>query len=418
MFRRHQLVSTLFNLRGNPRACVYTEPLWGIPFNLFAPYASLYMYALGVTDKQIGLIATIGMTFQIIFSLLGGVITDKLGRRFTTFLFDFICWSIPCLIWTFSHSFIYFVIAAIFNSVFKITSNSWGCLLVEDSDKKQIVSIFTWIYIFAQCTAFIAPIAGLLVGAYGLVPAVRVFYFTGFIMMSIKFFLTYKYSTETHQGKIRMEQTKHLNLFKQLSGYGAVIKQIFKTPETILTVGLMLTMSIISMVNSTFWPIMITENLHISNKAIGIFPFVRSLVMLLFFFTIVPKIKASNFKTPMLFGFCIFIISQLLLLITPDKGYLIIVISIILEATSISLISPLLDSLQVLMVDPQERARIIAILYVIVIGFTSPFGWIAGNLSSIDRKLPFVMNLVLLLCGILLTYFASLAAKQKAAIHA
>ena len=34
------LISTLKNLRGNPRACVYTEPLWGIPYNLFAPYAS------------------------------------------------------------------------------------------------------------------------------------------------------------------------------------------------------------------------------------------------------------------------------------------------------------------------------------------------------------------------------------------
>jgi len=28
----HSLITTLKSLRGNPRGCVYTEPIWGIPF--------------------------------------------------------------------------------------------------------------------------------------------------------------------------------------------------------------------------------------------------------------------------------------------------------------------------------------------------------------------------------------------------
>lgn len=75
------MVDTLLKLKGNPRACVYTEPLWGIPFNLYGPYVSIYMYSLGVNDAQIGLIVSIGMIFQIIFALLSGAITDKLGRK-------------------------------------------------------------------------------------------------------------------------------------------------------------------------------------------------------------------------------------------------------------------------------------------------------------------------------------------------
>ena len=42
------LVHSLLSLRGNPRACVYTEPLWGIPYNLYSPYATLFMVALGI----------------------------------------------------------------------------------------------------------------------------------------------------------------------------------------------------------------------------------------------------------------------------------------------------------------------------------------------------------------------------------
>ena len=52
--KNHVLITTLKNLTGNPRGCVYTEPLWGIPFNLYAPYASVYMVALGLSDAQIG----------------------------------------------------------------------------------------------------------------------------------------------------------------------------------------------------------------------------------------------------------------------------------------------------------------------------------------------------------------------------
>ena len=57
---RHPFISALTGLKGNPRACVYTEPLWGIPFNLYGPYVTLYMYALGLGDSRIGLVISIG----------------------------------------------------------------------------------------------------------------------------------------------------------------------------------------------------------------------------------------------------------------------------------------------------------------------------------------------------------------------
>jgi hypothetical protein len=46
------MLHTLRNLRGNARAAVYTEPLWGIPFNLFATYVSIYMVALGLKARS------------------------------------------------------------------------------------------------------------------------------------------------------------------------------------------------------------------------------------------------------------------------------------------------------------------------------------------------------------------------------
>ena len=41
---------------------------------------------IGLADRQIGLIASISMGFQILLALLSGAVTDKLGRRRTTLI--------------------------------------------------------------------------------------------------------------------------------------------------------------------------------------------------------------------------------------------------------------------------------------------------------------------------------------------
>jgi MFS family permease len=408
----HPFIQSLLQLKGNARGCVYTEPLWGIPFNLYAPYVSVYMLALGLTDSQIGLLASIGLGFQVFTALLSGAITDKLGRRRATYIFDLLSWSVPTLIWAFSQNFWYFLVAAVINSVWRVTMNSWSCLLVEDTDPELLVDIYSWIYIAGQVVAFVAPLAGLLIHQFGLVPAVRGLYFLAFIMMTIKFIATNAMTTETRQGLKRMEETRHQSLPSMMGEYRGVVSQILRTPATLITLGLMLVVSIFFTVNNTFWAILATEKIHIPEQHLALFPFIRSSVMLIFFFTIMPRLRHLHFRNPMLIGYAIFIVSQALLLITPEKGYLLLGISVLLEACAIPLASTLMDKMVVLTVDPQERARILAILYVIVIIFTSPFGWIGGQLSEFNRLLPFVLNLGVLAVGAFLVYLAGRLAKE------
>jgi MFS family permease len=69
--------------------------MFGIPYNLYATYASVYILKLGLTDAQIGLTISVGLAMQILGALLGGPITDKFGRRKTTLIFDLLAWSVP-----------------------------------------------------------------------------------------------------------------------------------------------------------------------------------------------------------------------------------------------------------------------------------------------------------------------------------
>jgi len=414
--KNHSLITTLKSLTGNPRGCVYTEPLWGIPFNLYAPYISIYMVALGLSDKQIGLIVSISWSFQIVLALLSGVITDKLGRRRTTLIFDILAWSVPALISAIAQNFWYFVAAGIINSIWQITHNSWTCLLVEDADQNQLVDIYTWIHIANQLVGFVAPLAGLLIGVFTLVPTVRGLYIFAAIMFTLKAVVTYLMTEETGQGKVRMHETRHQSLMSVLQEYRGVLQDLLHTPQTLYTAGIMLIISISNVITGSFWGIIVTERLHIPAQNLAIFPFVKSAVMLFFFFMVMPRFNKMHYKLPLVIGFLGFVVSQLLLITAPERSYLFLIVSVFLEACCFATINPLMDQMIALTIDPKERARIQSILYVGIILITSPFGWIAGNLSGLDKSLPFILNIALFGGGAVLAYLAGNAAQKRLAV--
>ncbi|MBC7876221.1 MAG: MFS transporter [Anaerolineales bacterium] len=411
--KNHSLITALKNLKGNPRGCVYPEPLWGIPYNLYFPYVSIYMIALGLSDKQIGLIVSISWGFQIILALLSGVVTDKLGRRLTTLIFDIISWSVPALISAFAQNFWYFLAAGVINSVWRITHNSWSCLLVEDAEQDQLVDIYTWIYIANVLVGFIAPVAGILIGAFSLVPTMRGLYIFAAIMFALKAIVTYQMTQETQQGIIRLHETRHQSFFTILGEYRGVLRILLQTPQTLYTAGIMLIISISSLISGSFWAIIVTEKLHIPDQHLSIFPLVRSFIMLLFFFIIMPKIKQLHFKLPLTIGFLGFVASQVLLITAPTQNYFFLIVSALLEACSYAAVSPLVDQMIALTIEPKERARIQSILYVGIILLTSPFGWIAGTLSASNKDFPFILNIVLFAIGAILAYLAGNASQKR-----
>jgi len=186
-----------------------------------------------------------------------------------------------------------------------------------------------------------------------------------------------------------------------------------RSPQTLYTAGIILVITISTLINGTFWAVIVTEKLHIPAQNLAIFPFVKSAIMLAFFFIVMPRINKMHYQLPMTIGFLGFVVSQLLLINAPDKGYFILLISVFLEACSFAAVSPLVDQMVVLTVDPKERARIQSIIYVGIILLTSPFGWIAGNLSTINKNLPFILNISLFVIGAILAYLAGKASQKR-----
>ncbi|MBK9779961.1 MAG: MFS transporter [Anaerolineales bacterium] len=402
----HPLFRSLFELKGNPRITVLTEVMFGIPYNLFAPFFSVYMIALGMNDQQIGSIASLGLVLQVFSALVSGAIVDKFGRRLTLFITDLLCWSMPCLVWAIAQDIRYFAAAAALNSLWRISLTAWTCLMVEDAEERHLVHIWTWIMIFAVSSAFFAPVGGWLVNRYGLIPALRGLFIFGFIVLSAKAIILYIFSHETARGVQRMEETKHRSLTDLLSEYRSVFFELLHSKPILAALSLMIIMNIYTTVSNNFWGVLFTTKLGFAESQISVYVALRSIVMTAGFFLLGPSLtNIRHYRIPLWVGFGTFVVSQALLVFMPPQSILWLSISVILEGVAAAFVNPMTESLLAVSMDSHERARVTAMVYVALIIVISPFGWIAGQLSAIDRSLPFALNMVLFAIGAALVWW-------------
>ena len=374
------------------------------------------MSALALSDKQIGLIASITFLSRAVFAFLGGAITDKLGRRKATFIIDMIAWSIPTMLWALSQNFWWFVIAGAVNGIYQITDNAWSCLLVEDAEKSQIVSIFSWVHIAGQLAIFFAPISGLLVNKLTIVPAMRIVFLFSCISMSAKFILLFKFSVETKTGEIRMRESRGMSIFSLLSGYGGIAKKILGSTEMLTALAFNALFAITTGVMQNFFGLYATKNLMIPEYYLSIFPIVRSAVLLCFLFFTQSRAPGSGYKIPMALGTMFYVLGHAILILplaTEAAPVMLAMAYTVLEACAYGLITPRKDSIMVLFIDERERARIISVMTVAVFALNTPFGYLSGYLSNINRRYPFILNIVLFAAmALLIAVSRNLSAKN------
>ncbi len=401
--KTHPLIETFSKLEGNPKVCLWTEPLWGIPAALYTPYMSVYMAALGLSDLMIGQVIAVGLFFQVLTSLLGGVLTDRLGRRLTTFIFDTFSWSVPVLLWMLADSYEVFIAASIANAFFQITANSWTNLMVEDAPKEELVNMFTWTTLAGLLSVFFAPIAGALIKRLGLVTGMRVIFAFTFVMMTSKFVLTWIFTEETEIGKRRREALRGTSIRSQLKDYGPVLRRMFKNKNIIFILLLMVMVQIGITINNNFFSLYTTKNLGIPERFLSYFPMLRAGIMLILIFTIQTRLNRLPFKIPLASGLLLYIAAQLILIFSPYQSLPFVFLYTAAEALAYALVIPQRDALLNTFIDQDERARELSLMNALMVALSAPFGYISGRLSSLDRRYPFVLNMACyLLCLLLL----------------
>lgn len=410
---KNPMIASLAGMKGNARACLWPEPLWGIPYNLCLPYASLYMAALGLSPAQIGYVASINIVAQVVFATLSGVITDKLGRRRTTFFFDTLSWSVPEFIWMISQDFRWFAAAAVFNGAWRVTENSWSLLLIDDMKQEEIMPAFSLTQMLGLFSAFFAPLSKFAIDAFGLVPTMRVLYGVTFVSMTLKFILVQKFSVETSVGRRRMEATKDKSVLRLLYECKDVYIKTVMSRRMLLTFGIVASYSLVTTLTNSYWSLLACRELGIAQGNVVVFTTIKSLMTLVCVLFLVPRVASLPVKRPMLGGLAMHIAAMALLVAAPRgaSAVLVLLVSTLLEAAALSILSPTTSSLMFINAGEEERARVCGLVYGTISLMTAVFPSLIGQMAEISLRLPFAVCIALFVfAGVLVMRLSRLPA--------
>ncbi len=392
------LWQSLRSLKGNQRVCVVTEPLWAVPYNLFLPFMALYMSSIGLTDAQIGAIASLGLAMQFLWGLLSGAIVDKYGRRGTMLVFGLGSWMIPCALWAAAQGYWHFAVAAAMNSMWRVIGNSFSCMIVEDGDSGRLIHVYTILNVMGIAAGFLSPLVGLCIDRFTLVPTMRALYALSMVLMTAKFILHYRLSRESGVGVRRMKACRGRSLYALTFGGWHGFVAALGQKRMRLCVLLMVLITCFNTVQASFWPLFVTERYGISDAVISVFPFLKSAVAIAVYLMISPRISVLRVQRPFLLALTAQALGLLALVICPmtSGAAWAVFLSAVCDAFALAIIGPLSEALMSLSIPDTERASINSLLFAAILMISTPVGWCAGQIAGLDRALPLILNLCLL----------------------
>lgn len=406
-------------LRGNARLSINLELMFGIPFSLLTFYNSLYMKSQGITDRQIGYIISIQYLSASIFALFGGTITDALGRKKTLLIFDLIAWPAATLLWLFSNNFWMFAAAAVINSTNQIVMVAWTCFLVEDASSQERVAAFNLTNLLSQCSGLVLPIGGLIVQHMGIVMGQRLILAFSTVILATRILIRDHYAVETSIGKQIMEDRKNYRTRPKNNLYIRSLKVMFKE-SAILTASLVNILCNVGFVVFSFtgkclyFVPYLTEVLGLDKSHVSVVGTVASVMMLVVFAFVVPRISRFDSRLNVIGGVLAQIIAFIVLIIIPKGSYTLTILSTVIYFLGFGVVRTYMDSMFADAAEGKERAGIYSITNVFTSLSIAVTGSLTGFLYSTKPVLVPIMVIAILIIVLFLLVNSIMMSKNTA----
>jgi hypothetical protein len=272
-------------------------------------------------------------------------------------------------------------------------------MMVEDGDPDALVNTYSILNMMGMLAGLLAPFAGLCIDRFTLAPAMRVLYVLSLLLMTAKFLLQYRLSRESTVGLRRMEECKGSSVASlSLRGWRTYVRIIFQRQILLCVIWATLSNSF-STIQTTFWPLFITSSYIIPDSMVAVFSTVKTVVSLLTYLILAPRIRLHMVRRPLLSGiFAQALGLSVLLVCLPlsSRAVWAVFFSAACDAYGLAMLGPLSDSLMSVSLPNLERARMNSFIAAVILLVSTPAGWIAGQLSQLDRTLPLTLNLCIL----------------------
>ena len=185
MTRLSGKVAKRFFLWGrNAKVLVLTEPFWSLPMSWVFFYRTIFLReSIGLTEVEIGLLFSFYNLLSIVSPLIGGYLADRFGRKRVLMLFDSVAYLSALTVWAFTLNIWYALLAYMLESLASVIFAVWECLLVEDTSPEHTAGIYAYVSAIYNVGALSTPIAGYIVGLYGVDQGSRLLFTLTFLSL-------------------------------------------------------------------------------------------------------------------------------------------------------------------------------------------------------------------------------------------
>ena len=378
------------NLPANARVCIAVEPLWAFFGPMVTYFMPLYQKELGLNEVQMGLVNSIAIASGFFFYSLAAPITNKLGRRKTSLFFDLLSWSFSMVVWALSRNFIWFMVAAVSNSVVRIVHVSWNLLISEDANDEQRTTIFSWINIIGTFTGFATFAGGMIIDRFGVVPSMRIIFAAGALILTLMFFLRFFGTRETAAGEFLKKKTKGENLFRLVGQQLPKAGQALRDPFFVKMTGIYFIGN--AVISIDFFRILyLKEQKLLSSFVISAVPALTAFASIFVFFFILPRQKKLRNQDHLANSFLLCMVSQLLFMFMPKESALAVMFIFPSLQVSYALFQTFRDTVFMNGTGPEHKSERFSLIQGLMMLFSVPMGWLAGLLYSISPHLPFLL---------------------------
>jgi MFS family permease len=397
---------SLAGLPKNARNAILVEPLWAVFGVVIMYYAPLYMTQVGLSSVQVGWIGSIMLAFSFVFQTLAAPITNRMGRKRTSLIWDLISWTVPMLIWTFSQSFLAFAIAAILNSSVRIVSVSWSLLVIEDVAPSDRSRVFAILNLIGAACGLMTPVVGLLIGKYGVESTLRVYYFLGAISMTTMFFLRNAITIETQNGLAAMREHQGLHPWESLLKNLQSLNTLKNTKGLLWLIGFYVMTFFIEQMN-LFQILYFSQTLRFGALAVSLVPVSVAVITAIMYGFVLRRLSSFPVERTLVLTCALGLLGATLMVLIPAENLMILLLVISVLAGANFLTRTYRDTVLFSHLPAQGTADLFSAVQVLTMLFSIPASAIAGAIFSVQPVMLFVLIAVLNLALLATAYTIS-----------
>lgn len=390
---RNSLASGISHWGRNAKILVATEGFWGIPMSWVFFYRPIFLnQIIGLSEVQIGFLSVV-LTFSTVVSpLAGGYLADKFGRKRVFMLFDSFSWLSSVAVWFWTQNIWYALAAYILEGLASLVFSVWECMLVEDTAPERRSSIYGTISAIVNVGYLSTPIAGYIIGLYGVDAGTRILFVLAFVSLVPMFVIRQLLLKETALGQQIMNEKS----FAGLKGYRESLS-VIRRNRIILILLVTSVLGSFYYASTTYLPLYLThENgLGLSDELASLIPMATATSALIIASLVVPKLASrTSYIKVLALGYGLGCLALLFLSLSPKGSLLSAMLSGVVlgiyTTTSFSVARTFLTN-EIETTDTRARAKILSITITLssLLGLPAPV--LMGYLFSLNPRIPFIV---------------------------